>query len=339
MNGPIKIAALFNLTGDAAAWGENAQKAVQLATDEVNKSGGINGRQVEVLYEDTAADPKKAVSAFQQAVSVERVTAVMGPLNQSEDAAVLPLIDQTHTPTIIPGYLPLQDRTDLSNPLIIWMDAQTEAARIAQYVYAQGIHTVAVIGTLDAWESTVSKAFADAFVTAGGTVTDTEIVQPTSADMRLPVTRAVASKPQGIFIGTYYQFIHSTQVLHDLGYKGKLFSIEVDDYLAGETSGSSDGLQFIAPDYYSQAFIKKFTDAYGQAPGLPAGQSYDAAQILFSFLQKGAGQESILSSMKSFTGYEGVSGQLTIGSDGRTTLPTALFEVDKGKVNRIQSLP
>lgn len=335
----IKIGALLSLSGDAAAWGENAQKAIKLAVDEINKKGGINGKLVDMIYEDTAGDPKQAVSAYQKVTTIDRVAAVIGPLNQTEDAAVVPLIDQTGVPTIVPGYLPLQNRKNLYNPLIIWMDAEIEAGRIAQYVYDQGIRNVGVAGTLDSWENTVSTAFAQKFQTLGGTVISQEIIQPDVADMRLPVTKIVATRPQAVFLGTYYQFVNSAKALHDLGYKGKLYGIEVDDYLAGQTSGWTNGLRFIAPDYYTSDFIKTFTDKYGVAPGLPAGQSYDAANILFSFLKKSQSQNDILDQMKSFKEYDGVSGKLQIGSDGRTFIPTALFELQDGKVTRVSTLP
>lgn len=339
LNQPIKIAALLSLTGDGASWGESAQKAIQLATEEVNKNGGINGRQVDMIYEDTAGDPKKAVSAYQLVTSIDHVTAIIGPLTQTELTAIIPLINKDNIPTVAPDYIPLQNRADLSNPLLVWMDAQIEAQRIAQYTYNQGIRSVGILGTQDSWETTISNAFADTFKSLGGTVTDTEIVQPTSADMKLPVTKVVATNPQAIFIGTYYQFVNSTKEIHDLGYGGKLLSIEVDDYLVGQTSSWVNDLQFIAPDYYTGSFTQDFRNRYQTTPGIPAGQAYDATNILFSFLTKNDKQGSILQEMKDFKSYNGVSGELQVGTDGRTTLPTALFDLKKGVVTRVQSLP
>lgn len=336
--GPIKIGALLSLTGGASAWGENAKKGIELATEELNAAGGINDRQVEMIYEDTASDPKQTVSVFQKSVNVDRVTAIIGPLNQTETASVISLIEQTKTPSVAPGFLPIQDRKDVSNPLLVWADAESEAARLADYVYGQGVRKIGIIGTVDAWEQTITKAFDARFKELGGTVTALEIVQPDVADMKLSVTKVLASKPDAIYLGTYYQFVNSTKEISNLGFKGKLFGIEVDDYLAGETAKWTSGLQFIAPDYYSADFIKEFTDKYGMTPGMPAGQSYDAANILFSILKENQSKEDILMAMKDFKQYEGASGKLMITPDGRTHLPVAIFQLDGGKVSKVESL-
>ncbi len=335
-NQTIKIGALLSLTGGASAWGENAQKGIALAVEEANKNGGVNGRQVEIIYEDTASDPKISVSAFQKVTSLDHVDAIIGPLNQTETASVISLIDQSNIPTVAPGFLPLRDRKNINNPLFIWTDAETESGRLAQYVFDQGIRKVGVIGTLDAWEETVTNGFVEKFKALGGTITDLEKVQPTADDMRLPVTKVLATKPEAIYLGTYYEFVNSLKEISNQGYKGKLFGIEVDDYLAGETSKWSSGLQFIAPDYYSSNFIDIYKNKYSMPPGIPAGQSYDATKILFSLLKEK--QSDTLTAMKNFKQYSGVSGELRISPEGRTYLPTALFQIDAGKISRVKPL-
>jgi branched-chain amino acid transport system substrate-binding protein len=332
----IKIGALLSLSGGASAWGENAKNGISLAVDEINNEGGINGKRVEVVYEDTASDPKTAVSAFQKVTSLDNVEAIIGPLNQTEVASVISIIDKTNIPTIVPGFLPLRDRKNINNPLFVWTDAETEAGRLAQYVYDQGVRKVAIIGTLDAWEETVTDSFAVKFTSLGGTVTDLEKVQPTANDMKLSVAKILANKPEAIYLGTYYQFVNSLKEISNQGYKGKLLSIEVDDYLAGETSTWSNDLQFIAPDYYSSNFVDIYKNKFGMAPGIPVGQSYDAMKIL-SLLLKEKRNDTLIA-MKDFKKYNGVSGELTITEDGRTNLPTALFQVNNGKISRIKEL-
>lgn len=335
---PVKVGALLSLTGGASAWGENAKKGIELAVTEINEKGGINGKPLEIVYSDTASDPKRTISAYQEVITIDKVEAIIGPLNQTETAPVIPLIHSSEIPTVAPGFIPIQNRVDLHNPIFVWTDAEIEAGRLAQYVYDQGVRKIGVIGTLDAWENTVTTSFVNKFKEIGGEVSALEIVQPSSSDMKLPVTKIIATKPDAIYLGTYYQFVNSVKEVGNFGYKGKLYGIEVDDYLANETAKWSDGLQFIAPDYYTSDFITKFTKKYGIAPGLPAGQSYDAAKILATFLKEGKNRNKILELMKKFNDYDGVSGKLTISTDGRTHLSLAIFEIRDGKINRISEL-
>ncbi len=59
---PLQIVALFPLTGGLASYGEPAQKAAQLAVEDINARGGIKGKKLEVIYQDHQCDPKTALS-------------------------------------------------------------------------------------------------------------------------------------------------------------------------------------------------------------------------------------------------------------------------------------
>jgi len=218
---------------------------------------------------------------------------------------------------------------------MIWMDATLEAERMADYVFNQGIRRVGVLGTLDNWEHEVSDAFATKFEALGGTIVAKEIVQTDATDVKTSVAKLIDKKPEALFLGTYYQFIHATKTIKELKYEGKLFSIEVDSYLAGETKEFSDGIQFIAPSFYADTFITKFEERYGQKPGIPAGQAYDATMILLQLLKETKNKEEIIKKMEELQEYTGVSGRIEITSDHRTLLPTAIFEVQKGEIVKL----
>lgn len=333
--GTIKVGGLFVLSGDGAAWGENAKKAVDLAVNDANRIGGINGRKIELISEDTGGEAKRAVSAYQKLVSIDNVDAVIGPLLQTEAGAIVPLVAKDGIPVVAPSYANLANRPVWYNPLFVWIDPTIEAQRIAEYVYQQGTRTVSIIGTKDAWESEVSSSFETKFKELGGRVLFKELVQPDARDMRLTITKAVNEKPQAIFLGTYYQFISSLKRLSELGFRGRLFSIEVDGYLAGETKDTSNKMQFIAPDFYTTDFTQKFEKIYREKPGIPAGQAYDAMSILINLLKNNT-REAILKEMSNFKSYLGVSGEIEITPDHHTIFPTAIFEVNKGIISKVK---
>ena len=70
---PIKIGAILPLTGSGASYGVWMKGGAEMAAEEINAAGGINGHKLEVIYEDHAADASKAVNAMQRLVEVEKV--------------------------------------------------------------------------------------------------------------------------------------------------------------------------------------------------------------------------------------------------------------------------
>ena len=99
----VKIGWLSSLTGplSSAAIAEN--QGVQLAVDEINKAGGILGKQIELLTRDTAGDPTKAVNFAQQLAFSDKVQFVIGPVNSGEGLATTPILARAEVPNIVIG--------------------------------------------------------------------------------------------------------------------------------------------------------------------------------------------------------------------------------------------
>ncbi|MFA4914737.1 MAG: ABC transporter substrate-binding protein [Burkholderiaceae bacterium] len=100
---PIRIGWLSSLTGplSSAAIAENA--GVRFAVDEINKSGGINGRKLELITRDTAGDPTKAVNFAKELAFNEKVSFVIGPVNSGESLATVPILTRAKVPNLIIG--------------------------------------------------------------------------------------------------------------------------------------------------------------------------------------------------------------------------------------------
>ncbi len=328
----IKIGVLSILSGDAASWGENAKKGIDLAIDEWR----AKGEKIEVIYEDTQAEAKQAVTAFQKLVNIDKVDAIIGPLLQLEVAGIVPLLQKNPVPVVAPNATPLANRIDPRNPLLIWMDPTVQAERLAEYVYSEGVRKIAAIGTKDPWETEVTNSFADKFKALGGAVVYQELVASDASDVKSTITQVVSKKPEAVYLGTYWQFINSIKSLRDHAYQGKVYSIEVDQYLAGETKETANGLQFIAPDSYVGEFTEKFEKRYLKKPGIPAGQAYDAANILLQLLTSNGSTEGVLEGMRRIKTYQGTSGTITFTDDHRAITSTGIFELQNGNIVKIK---
>ena len=75
---PVKLGFIGPLTGEAANYGIGAVAAVELAVQEINDAGGINGRPLEIVFEDTVCDGAKASIAVNKLINIDKVPVIVG---------------------------------------------------------------------------------------------------------------------------------------------------------------------------------------------------------------------------------------------------------------------
>src|ERR1700742_4015424 len=102
---PIPVGYLPALTGPSSSTGIGINRGIQLAVQEINAAGGIDGRQLELITRDPQSDPTKAVNAAAELTRGQKVSCVFGPVNSGESLAVVPLLARTNTPQIHPCWV------------------------------------------------------------------------------------------------------------------------------------------------------------------------------------------------------------------------------------------
>src|SRR5271156_6627159 len=102
---PIPVGYLPALTGPSSSTGVGINRGIQLAVQEINAAGGIDGRQLELITRDTQSEPTKAVNAAAELTRGEKVSIVFGPVNSGESLAVVPLLARSNTPQIHPCWV------------------------------------------------------------------------------------------------------------------------------------------------------------------------------------------------------------------------------------------
>src|ERR1700682_3851718 len=102
---PILIGYLPALTGPSSSTGIGINRGVELAVQEINAAGGIDGRQIELIVRDTQSEPTKAVNGAAELIHAHKVSVVLGPVNSGESLAVVPLLARANTPQIHPCWV------------------------------------------------------------------------------------------------------------------------------------------------------------------------------------------------------------------------------------------
>ena len=102
---PILIGSLPALTGPSSSTGIGINRGIQLAVQEINAAGGIDGRQIELILRDTQSDPTKAVNGAAELTHGQKVSVVFGPVNSGESLAVVPFLSRANTPQVHPCWV------------------------------------------------------------------------------------------------------------------------------------------------------------------------------------------------------------------------------------------
>lgn len=102
---PIQVGYLPAITGPSSSTGVGISRGTELAVAEINKAGGIDGRQIEMIVRDTQSDPTKAVNATAELTRAAKVSVVFGPLNSGESLAVVPILARQNILQIHPCWV------------------------------------------------------------------------------------------------------------------------------------------------------------------------------------------------------------------------------------------
>ena len=147
----IKIGVVGPRTGGAAATGQAFEEGIQLATDYVNAHGGVLGKNIEIVFEDTAGAPDKAASGFERLVTRDKVVMVLGESHSSSALAEIEVAKRLKVPFIV---------------VEAWADPIT--AKNYRYVFRAGPSNSGVVGnTIAQW--VVYEKFKKAYIVAENT--------------------------------------------------------------------------------------------------------------------------------------------------------------------------
>ncbi|MES1265489.1 MAG: ABC transporter substrate-binding protein, partial [Variovorax sp.] len=201
---PLKIGWLSSLTGplSAAALAEN--EGVKLAVDEINKSGGVLGRQIELLTRDTAGDPTKAVNFAQQLAFSEKVQFVIGPVNSGEGLATTPVLARAGIPSIVISVVDeLTDATKFPRAFRVVSTSQQWLSTANDYaVKTLKKNKVAIIADTSGFGTYSAKLATDMLTRSGGKAVYVALVDPNKTDVTDEINKAKAAGAEVVMTWT-----------------------------------------------------------------------------------------------------------------------------------------
>lgn len=347
----IKIGLLSVFSGDGANYGETARTGVDLAVEEINASGGVNGKKIEIIYEDDKGDTKEAVSGFQKLVVSDKVPVVIGPFYSGQVLACAPEANRLKT-VLISGSA-TSDNIKTSGKYI-FRTCPTNAEQgktIAQFCVNDLKKVKAYIIYRNAdYGITLRDRFKEEYTQLGGNVVGETAIAEDANDARSQLNNAKQAKPDVIFIPVHYpegavilkqareMGIETIFIGGDGGYDSQLITGS-----AGTAEGSywsTIGWGETSTKSLIDSFVVNYKKKYGKEPGVYSGLYYDALKVVAYAISQlnvdsinGPSLQKMLVKTKD---YKGPTGTITFTSDGDVEKPFAIYQVKLGKFTLIK---
>ena len=199
---PIKIGLLTDTSGPFTPWGIQTRDGMLLAAEEINAAGGVDGRMIEIVQQDSENDADAGVTAFERLVE-DGVVAIGGIISSTVGAAVSPVAEQLQMPTFLvksgtPAALTADSRYMFRTCLPA---APMDAAPILQYAQEQGLTKVGAIVADYPWGQAIKSALESTFDGSGIDLAIEVAPLPPDTDFT-PFVRAVADFGAEMIVST-----------------------------------------------------------------------------------------------------------------------------------------
>lgn len=351
---PIKMGTVLRLT-IGAEHGIPSRRGVEMAVDEVNKAGGINGSKVELIVEDEKDSPAAAVNAVQKLINVDKVVAIVGPMTSgsmmaagkiADDAKVVAISPTATTPKLS-GYGASLCRGCSR------IDKQAEV--LIDYVAKNWKpKTVGIFFSNEPYGKGCAELFGKFFEKAGIKVVATESFNRGARDFKAELTKIKAANPDILFIPGYTpETAPAAAQARQLGMNQRILGVYGDmDPVYIQLAGKAAEGHVIGGEYDEdyktpkneafkknyEALVKKNNDPYNI---MFAALHYDAASVILEGMKKnGPTSEGIRKFIKEVKDFDGVTGKLSFDDNNDVVRAGSkgiyVLEVKNGKYVKVQ---
>jgi branched-chain amino acid transport system substrate-binding protein len=342
--GPIKVGVYADLSGQTSSFGQSTVNGIKMAADEINKAGGISGRQVELVVEDDQGRPEQAATVVTKLISQNQVHAVLGEVASSNSLAAAPKAQQAKVPMITPSS---------TNPKV---------TQVGDYIFRvcfidpfQGeVMAKFAANTLKAKRAAIlldvnsdysrglGQFFEENFVKLGGQIVEKQSYTQTDRDFKGQLTSIRSANPDVIYVPGYYgQVGVIAKQAKELSIKAPLLGGDGWDapqlfQIGGAAlNGSymSNHYSVDDPSPATQKFVADYKGRYNAAPDAIGALAYDAMKVLADSIQRAGttNGEKLRDAIAQTKNFQGVTGSISLNSERNAVKPAVVFELQNGK--------
>ncbi len=349
----IKIGEYASITGKEASLGQSSHQGTLLAIERINAAGGVLGRKLELITEDTQSKPGESGTAVRKLISRDKVVAILGEVASSRSLEGAPVAQRAKVPMVSPAS---------TNPKV---------TEIGDYIFRvcfidpfQGpvmakfaLNTLKVkrvglmVSSSSAYSVGLAKYFKEAFVAGGGTIVIEQKYQEGDRDFKAQLTAIRAAGVEAIFNPGYYnEGALMVKQARDLGITVPMFgadSWEAEALI--QLGGKAVEGVYLCSHYSPQdpsPRVQEFVEAYrerwgaGFAPDSNASLGYDSVLVLADAIRRAGSTEraAIRDALAATKDFEAVTGTITMDPKRDASKSAVIITVKDGRFQYVETI-
>lgn len=339
----VVIGLVASQNGDLKPWGDDSIKGAQIAVDEVNAAGGINGKKVVLKLGDSNSSPEGGKSAAQKLIA-DGVVGILGEVASGITQQMAGVSFDAGVPLIAIG----ATKTDLtdagSNIFRVCYTDDFQGPVMAKFARDElKLQNMAMMtDNKQPYSQYLSKSFQKAFEAMGGKIVKEEFYESKQTQFAGQIENLKTSNPDGVFLSGYFNEVGPiASQMRQAGLKVYLLGGDGWDSSELLTSGGDAIVGGYFCNHYSATetrpevvgFLKKWKDKWGGEPGTTMGAlGYDAAALMMDAVKRAKGNKSkdVIVAIEETENFPGVSGSITLkGQNGNPSKPALVVEVTR----------
>jgi branched-chain amino acid transport system substrate-binding protein len=347
----IKIGEFGSLTGDNASFGTSQNNGVQMALEEINASGGVLGKKIDLTVEDNETKQGETTTIVRKLISQDHVVAIIGEVASSKSLEAAPICQASKIPQIA---------TAATNPRVtqtgdyifrVCFTDDFQAVVIARFVLEKlKLNKIAFMTDVKQDYSVgLTNIAKDYLIKNGATIVKEQSYSSGDKDFRAQLTDIKSANPDAIIITGYYPEasliirqarqlgIKSTFVGGD-GWDGSSLIPVAGKAIEGSFYSTHFSTENTSPAV--QDFVQKYKKKYNKTPDAFAALGYDAVNLLADAIKRAGGTDSqkLRDAIASTKNFPGVTGNITINAERNADKPAVILTIKDGAVHFHQTV-
>ena len=337
----IRIGVYGDLTGATSSFGTSTKNGIQLAFDEINAAGGVNGKKLEMLFEDDQGTPEKAKTVMQKLISQDKVVAVLGEVASSNSLAAAPVAQEAKIPMITPSSTnPKVTEVGDYISRVCFIDPFQGSVMAKFAANTLGAKTAAVLGDNSSdYSKGLTQFFEQEFTKLGGRVITKQTYAQRDQDFKAQLTQMRDQKPDVIYIPGYYGEVGIiAKQARELGMNQPLLGGDGwDSPELWKLGGAALSPAYISNHYSAdnpapeiQNFVKAYQAKFNVAPDSLAALAYDSAKVLADAIKRAGGTDSakLKEAINQTKNFAGVTGTITLDASRNAVKSAVVLSLD-----------